>query len=80
MSASAPLVPVDEGDLIGSAYIEKTDDGVAFGYSEDYALEVHEDLDAYHDDGQAKFLEQPYNEMKPSIASTLIEVVKKAIK
>lgn len=30
------------------------------GASEEYAVIVHEDMDAVHDDGQAKFLELPF--------------------
>lgn len=32
---------------------------VRVGYNAPYALVVHEDMEAHHDNGQAKFLEQP---------------------
>lgn len=35
---------------------------VIVGYSADYAVHVHENLEAYHPNGQAKFLEQPATE------------------
>jgi hypothetical protein len=33
------------------------------GYSQGYAVYVHEDLEAYHPTGQAKFLETPARSM-----------------
>jgi hypothetical protein len=32
---------------------------VMVGYTQNYALSVHEDLFAYHSEGQAKYLEEP---------------------
>lgn len=39
--------------------VKDADVEVVVGYSAPYALIVHEDLEAHHDNGQAKFLEQP---------------------
>ena len=36
---------------------------VAVGYTASYAAQVHEDLQAFHPEGQAKFLEQPAREL-----------------
>lgn len=47
------------------------------GYSAPHALSVHEDLEAYHDDGQAKFLEQPARELRPQLTGTVTNSVKK---
>jgi hypothetical protein len=63
---SQELCPVDSGDLMGSAYVDKVDDRTyAVGYggvASDYALEQHENLQYYHPVGQAKFLEQAFEE------------------
>lgn len=40
-------------------------------YSVDYAIYVHEDLEAFHATGQAKFLESVLNESSSSIAGRL---------
>jgi hypothetical protein len=40
---------------------------VVIGYSAPYAAAVHENLAAYHSNGQAKFLEQPCREHEPEI-------------
>ena len=51
--------PVDTGNLKGTAYTRKAQNGdlsVEVGYTADYALVVHEDMEAHHENGQAKFL------------------------
>lgn len=49
---------------------------VIVGYTQQYAVFVHEDLTKRHPVGQAKFLEQPARELSRSIG----EGVRKAIK
>jgi hypothetical protein len=41
------------------------------GPSAPYAVEVHENLEAHHEVGQAKFLESTLNESKPHMAERL---------
>lgn len=36
---------------------------VVVGYTQSYAVHVHENLKSYHPNGQAKFLEQPARQM-----------------
>ena len=63
-------VPVDTGNLRATIRQEgPTREGrrilteiVAGSSSEDYALIVHEDLEAHHDDGEAKYIERPIKE------------------
>lgn len=55
------LTPVNTGNLKGSAYTEITSDlrrgvGAVIGYTAAYAPYVHENLDAHHAVGQARFL------------------------
>lgn len=60
------LTPVDTGALRSSAFTEADRQGknlsVVVGFEEEYAIYVHENLEAHHDVGQAKFLEQPLRE------------------
>lgn len=52
--------PVDTGNLKGSAYTRKSPEDervVEIGFGAAYAIYVHENLDAYHGNGEAKFLE-----------------------
>ena len=44
---------------------------VAVSFSAAYAMPVHENLEAHHPVGQAKFLEQPAREMGPELAATV---------
>lgn len=41
------------------------------GYTTSYAIYVHEDLEAAHTVGQAKFLEQPARTLRPEIVSII---------
>lgn len=41
------------------------------GYTTSYALFVHENLEAYHEVGQAKFLEQPARTLQPELVSII---------
>ena len=53
----------------------RTDFGarVAVGYSASYAARVHEDLEAYHRTGQAKFLEQPARTLTKKLSAVVVE-------
>lgn len=44
---------------------------VVVGYEAEYAVHVHEDLDAFHDNGQAKFLEEPMRLMRRALADSI---------
>lgn len=48
---------------------------VTVGFTQQYALYVHENLEAHHDVGQAKFLEQPAREMARDLAGIVADVV-----
>jgi hypothetical protein len=54
----------------GKGYVE-----VIVSYGTEYGIYVHENLDAHHDVGQAKFLEQPFRELR----SDILQMVKDAI-
>lgn len=60
-----PLIPVATGRLRGSHYVTKPrgpidNPRVEVGVGTNYGIYVHENLEAQHPVGQAKFLEQPY--------------------
>lgn len=77
LAQSKAEVPVDTGTLQQSTFIDETSEGYDFGYggsqdttnpktgqlASDYMVEVHEDLNAYHPHGNAKFLENPLNRL-----------------
>lgn len=69
-------VPVDTGTLKDSGFVERpTREGhmvrlnLGFGgAAEAYAIYVHEDLEAHHTVGEAKFVESVLNESAPFLA------------
>lgn len=57
------LAPVDTGDLRGSEFDEAEGLEGTVGFTSPYALKQHEELAYNHPrGGQAKYLEQPYQE------------------
>lgn len=74
---SMKLVPVRTGNLRGSAFTRQDgDNDVLVGYTANYAVFVHEDLNATHKPGKtAKFLERVIREKKLEI----IEVIKEEL-
>lgn len=53
---------------------------VVVGYDKDYAIYVHENLEAFHKPPtQAKFLEQPLREMRPQAVKLLSALMKRGM-
>lgn len=71
--------PVDTGALRASIVVaEPKRDGrhisvtiSAGGPSVEYALYVHEDLEAFHAEGEAKYIERPLRESAPKMAARI---------
>lgn len=55
--------PVDTGKLKASGRVAQNEGGTTIEFTADYALAVHERLDVYHSNGQAKFLESSIDEL-----------------
>jgi hypothetical protein len=73
---SQAVVPVDTGAHKASAYTRRKGHGfstqVTVGYTQDYAIYVHEDLEARHKPGKiAKYLERPARETKEAMAKII---------
>jgi hypothetical protein len=51
---------------------------VVVGYTQNYAVWVHENLEAYHETGQAKFLEAPMRRLQDELASEIRSEVAKS--
>jgi hypothetical protein len=87
MAESKKLVPVDTGTLRDSGMVDQpvrtaTGVTVTLGYggaAEEYALIVHEDLEAFHKTGQAKYLEQPLKESAPHFLSRVTATVQRIL-
>lgn len=52
--------PVKTGNLRNSGYVHVLGYEVTIGFDAPYAADVHENLTAQHDNGEAKFLETPF--------------------
>lgn len=76
---SQKIVPVDTSDLKGSANTRNVggkgfDADVVVSYNTEYAVYVHEDMNAKHKPGKsAKYLEKPARENKKE----LIDIIKR---
>lgn len=77
---SVKITPKDTGALRGSAFTEAErkarNPSVIVGFEEEYAIYVHENLEAHHPVGQAKFLEQPLKENKDNYTKYIGDKVK----
>lgn len=88
MTESKKRVPVDTGALRSSGVVgEPQFDGknvsVSLGYGGegvDYALKVHEDLEARHKVGQAKYLESVIMESAPNLLERIAKRIDLASK
>lgn len=77
MTEAKRRTPVDTGTLRASGHVQDPDYSgktiavtLAFGgAAETYAIIVHEDLEAFHHTGQAKFLESTLKESQPYMAA-----------
>lgn len=57
----------------------KTDVSVVVGYTQSYAVYVHENLEAFHPVGQAKFLEQPHRTMQRELAEMISNLLNSGV-
>lgn len=60
-----------------AASIKDDNVSVAVGYTQNYAIYVHENMEAIHPVGQAKFLEEPARTKHKELASIFTEVKKR---
>ena len=62
LGKARPLAPKQDGNLRASGKVRPNGPGVAsIKFDDPIATIQHERLDYKHDDGQAKYLEQPFN-------------------
>ena len=68
------------GTLRESGYAEVlNDDTAAIGFRDFIAARMHEDMELHHDDGQAKFLEEPLVTEKDRALQILADHVRQAL-
>lgn len=52
---------------------------VIVGYTQEYAIHVHENLEAYHPVGQAKYLEQPARELSSELGQLVKTLMRQGV-
>ncbi len=61
----------------GKAANDKTlNPSVIVGYTQSYALKVHEDMQAHHRVGQAQYLRQPARQLESELAKLAVKAVR----
>lgn len=73
---SSAQCPLDMGDLRRSLFVEVDEDNVDIGYSEDYAIYVHEGNYNFQRGKNNKYLEGPFKENAKTLESTLAKNIK----
>ncbi len=87
VQVSAPQAPVGEREdpgrhsqIVDNQRASLPKDPLVFvavvGHTARYSLFVHEDMTAFHPNGQAKFLEASFNEHTPDMASNIAKAAK----
>lgn len=79
---SVAHTPLEYGDLRSSQTVvpaAPSDLESAVVSDLDYAVPVHEDLTAYHDDGEAKFLERAVNESRDDIGGIIATALRRKL-
>lgn len=81
-------VPVDLGVLCGSGFVElpqfeRNKVSIVLGFggpAAPYAVEVHEDLQAYHTVGEAKYLSKPFRSSAKELSQRLADDIAKELR
>ena len=81
LNDSIKQTPVEFGDLRRSGTVEEVKETkkeyvIAIGYNTTYAAAVHENLNAHHTVGKAKYLEDPLLARAPKISRSVAKRVK----
>ena len=77
LSKSIQRAPIDTGDLRGSGTVEVNGSSAIVAYSTQYALRQHEELNYHHDNGEAKYLENPLKENERTYIQYLIDAIRR---
>jgi hypothetical protein len=84
MNEMQARVPVKTGELKSSGYVDRpvvrgTHITQEMGFTAEHAMVVHEDLEAFHYNGEAKFMESVHNESEPYFATRVGNYVKRKL-
>lgn len=68
---------VDTGKLKASGYVKKVEDGYTVGFSEEYALIVHEQPQSYRENGERHFLSNAVEKIAGKDGEKIKELIEK---
>lgn len=85
LNHAIPQTPREYGDLRRSGAVEETKDTkreyeVTIRFNESYAAAVHENLNAHHDIGKAKYLEDPLMARVDDVPKNIAKRIKRGTK
>lgn len=81
LGKSKLLAPIDKGDLRGSGSMESGNLEVYVGFNTPYAVRQHEHTEYNHPQGgQAKYLEEPYNDNVDKYINHVADALRNAFK
>lgn len=85
LDKSIKQTPIEFGVLRGSGTVEETKEDkdeyeVTIGFNTEYAAAVHENLNAYHSKGKAKYLEDPLMARVDDIPKNIAKRIKRGTK
>lgn len=72
-------VPVDKGELKASGRVQATGLKAQIGYTDPISIMVHENMQAQHDNGHAKFLENALNSQRTEAAQIVAEEIRRKL-
>lgn len=81
LNMSRREVPVDRGDLKRSGRVELSEGGAVLSiiFDQPYALRQHEELGYRHEQGKAKYLEDPLNANSAVMEQLIATAVRRAL-
>ena len=74
-------VPVESGELrdSGKVSINAGSLSAAVSYDTPYAVAQHEEMSHHHPDGEAKFLENAFNELRPDLLDVIADHIRRRL-
>lgn len=75
----ATLIPYEFGHLVGTADVQVNGNDASLTYDGPYARRQHEELTWRHEQGQAKYLEQPMHTERDTALAIVAKEIREAL-
>jgi hypothetical protein len=82
LGEAIPLTPIRDNPLrnSGTTSVDKATGTAAVSFDTPYAVRQHEELTWRHEEGQAKYLEQPFNTEKATMLALIAAEERRALR